>query len=118
MIRALLAIAVLYVLFALLCLWMVTDSWGASGADSTAYCLRGTMADGTYTRHRSVAMNRHPLGTRIYVLGRGGPNGLRRFIVRDRIGYGSEMDFWRPSCSLARAWGRRNVSYKIGWARP
>lgn len=54
------------------------------------------MADGTQTRTRSLAMNRHRLGTRIYVIdgdtGRAGhqkgPGGLRRWVVRDRIGWG------------------------------
>jgi 3D (Asp-Asp-Asp) domain-containing protein len=86
------------------------------GAQSTAYCITGTMADGTVTRAGSAASNRHPLGTRITVLG-GGPGGLRRWTVRDRIGHSSQLDFWQPSCGAALAWGRRTVRYRLGWAR-
>lgn len=70
------------------------------------------MADGTYTRRRSIAMNSLPLGTRIKLTG---PSyfGLRVFTVRDRIGWGSELDFWAPSCGQARSWGRRTVRFKV-----
>lgn len=81
-------------------------------ASSTAYCLRGRMADGTRTRPGSVAMNRHPLGTRIQLRG-ARFEGRRVFVVRDRIGYGSELDLWVSSCSRALAWGRRQVAYRI-----
>lgn len=74
---------------------------------STAYCLRGTMADGTYTRRRSVASNQFPLGTRLYV--KPSPTGMRHFVVRDRIGHGTELDFWTPTCAQAIRWGRRTV---------
>ena len=80
---------------------------------STAYCLSGTMADGSAVRAGSVAHNGYPLGTRITV----SPPfyGRRRFVVRDRIGYGTELDFWVGSCAAARAWGRRSVSVRRGW---
>ena len=86
-------------------------------AESTAYCLTGRMSDGSYTRLRSAASNRHPLGTKIRVTSRRpGPLGLRRFVIRDRIGYGSELDFWTPSCSYAlNRYGRRVVTYRLGW---
>jgi 3D (Asp-Asp-Asp) domain-containing protein len=82
-------------------------------AHSTAYCLLGTMANGRGVHAGAVAMNRHPLGTRISV--RRNPYGaaLRRFRVEDRIGHGSELDFWVPSCDRARAWGRRTVTYRV-----
>jgi len=85
-------------------------------ADSTSYCLSGTMADGSQVRWGSVASNWHPLGTRITL---NGPAfyGLRRFVVRDRIGYGSELDFWAPNCGQSFSWGRRTVTYKIGWRK-
>ena len=83
---------------------------------STSYsrCSSGSiMADGTPVRLGSVASNRHPLGTRITltrpVLGR------RRFTVRDRIGYGTELDIWSPSCAFSVAYGRRIVTYRLGW---
>jgi 3D (Asp-Asp-Asp) domain-containing protein len=87
-------------------------------ANSTAYapCSSGTiMADGTHVRAGSVASNRHPLGTRIYLVGRPTFFGRRHFTVRDRIGYGSDLDFWTASCTAARTWGRRVVHYRLGW---
>lgn len=80
---------------------------------STAYCLRGTMADGSRTRRRSVAMNSLPLGTRIRLVGQSFHNGLRIFVVRDRIGWGTQLDFWSPTCAAARMWGRRTVHFRV-----
>lgn len=77
-------------------------------AQSTAYCLNGTMADGTRTRSGSVASNRHPLGQRLTVNG-------QRYIVRDRIGHGSELDIWMSSCADALRYGRRTVKVRVGW---
>ncbi len=74
---------------------------------STAYCLSGVMADGTGVRAGSVASNRYPLGTVLEVTP--APAGRRRWIVRDRIGWGTELDFWLPTCAAARTWGRRVV---------
>jgi hypothetical protein len=90
------------------------------GAHSTSYspCSSGTiMADGTHVRIGSAASNRHPLGTQI-TLTQPGPGGLRHWTIRDRIGWGSELDFWQPSCSGAVTWGRRYVTYRIGWKLP
>jgi 3D (Asp-Asp-Asp) domain-containing protein len=83
---------------------------------STAFCLSGTMADGTGVRAGSVAHNGYPLGTRITV----SPPfyGRRRFTVRDRIGWGTSLDFWTPSCGTALAWGRRVVRVRRGWGYP
>ncbi len=81
-------------------------------AESTSYCLSGRMADGSYVRAGSVAMNRHPLGTRIVLVGQTF-RGRRRFVVRDRIGHGSELDFWSPSCAASIRWGRKTVRYRI-----
>lgn len=89
-------------------------SAAAMTAESTAYCLTGVMADGTGVRAGSAASNRHPLGTRI-TLDRPGPGGRRRWTVRDRIGSGSELDLWVPRCGQATAWGRRIVTYAVGW---
>lgn len=74
---------------------------------STAYCDRGTMANGMYTTLGSVAMNGVRFGTRIRV--NRSPTGLKMHVVRDRIGWGSQLDFWVPSCAAARVWGRRTV---------
>lgn len=93
---------------------MIADLPPKLPAESTAYCLRGRMADGTFVRAGSAASNRHPLGTRIYVRG---PGGRKKWTIRDRIGHGSELDFWVPTCSAAFAWGRRSVAYRMGWGR-
>lgn len=85
------------------------------GAHSTSYCLHGRMSDGTYTRAGSAASNRHPLGTRIYL--KQSFYGRHKFVVRDRIGWGSELDLWAPTCSTSYAWGARYVSYQLGWPK-
>lgn len=85
----------------------------AIAVSSTAYCDTGLMADGTYTRPGSIANNFYALGTHVTV--RPSPTGRRRFVVRDRIGWGSQLDFWMPSCAQARVWGRRRVRVTLGW---
>lgn len=82
---------------------------------STAYCLHGRMADGSYTRAGSIAHNGYRLGTRVTVWP--SPTGQRRFIVRDRIGWGTQLDFWLPTCGAAVQWGRRTVHVRRGWPR-
>lgn len=85
---------------------------------STAYCLRGTMADGTWTRPRSAASNTLRLGQRIRITSRqAGPGGMRRYVIRDRIGHGTQLDLWTDSCSRAIRYGRRTVTFKLGWRR-
>lgn len=81
---------------------------------STAYALTGPMADGSLTRHGSVASNHYPLGTVLEV--RPAPLGRRLWVVRDRIGWGTELDFWLPSYRRALGWGRRVV--RVRRARP
>lgn len=87
---------------------------------ATAYCITGRMADGTWTRPRSAATlpGGLRLGTRIRLTGRPFLGGLRKFVVRDRIGYGSTLDLWAGDCGAAVAWGRRSITYKIGWGKP
>lgn len=80
---------------------------------ATSYCLRGTMADGTYTRTGSLAHNGFRLGTKLWATP--AVFGRHRWTVRDRIGWGSDADFWAPSCSQAVAFGRRGVSLTLGW---
>jgi 3D (Asp-Asp-Asp) domain-containing protein len=80
---------------------------------STSYCLTGTMADGSQTRPHSVAMNTLPLGTEIRLVKPKTFYGQRRFWVRDRIGHGSEIDFWHGKCSVSRKWGRKNVQIRV-----
>lgn len=78
---------------------------------STAYCLHGRMANGQRVHFGAVAMNMLPLGTRISVSR--SPTGLRRHTVADRIGWGTQLDFWVPSCAQARQWGRRRVKVTV-----
>jgi 3D (Asp-Asp-Asp) domain-containing protein len=91
---------------------MSASAWVA--VVSTAYCLTGTMADGSYTREASIAHNGFPLGTRVTV----SPpfRGRRRFVVRDRIGWGTDLDFWAPSCGSAIQYGRRVIRVRRGWS--
>lgn len=65
------------------------------------------MADGTYTRPRSVAHDGYPLGTRIWV--EPAVFGLHRWVVRDHTDHRTQVDFWTDSCARARAYGRRVV---------
>lgn len=80
---------------------------------STAYCLKGTMANGQTVHSGAVANNHLPLGTRVYVSR--SPYGTHRFVVKDRIGHGTDLDFWVPSCATAAAWGRQAVALRVGW---
>lgn len=82
----------------------------ADGTAATSYCLHGRMADGSYTRPGSAAMNGVRLGAHIRLVGRSF-YGQRRFTIRDRIGYGTRLDLWHSSCSASRAWGRRWVQF-------
>jgi 3D (Asp-Asp-Asp) domain-containing protein len=82
---------------------------------ATAYCLRGTMADGTYTRPGSAAHNGFALGTRITVRPAPWWHPSGQFVVRDRIGYGTDLDLWAPDCGTAILYGRRSVSVQVGW---
>ncbi len=52
-----------------------------------------------------------PLGTRISV----SPPvwGRTQFIVLDRIGWGSSLDFYNPSCSAADEFGRRTEQVHV-----
>lgn len=84
-------------------------------ASSTSYCPGSsgqTMADGTHVRWGSAASNRHPLGTRIVLVGVSF-RGRHRFVIRDRIGSGSDLDLWAPTCVASRQWGRRTVRYRL-----
>lgn len=85
-------------------------------ASSTSYCPGSSgsvMADGSHVRWGSAASNRHPFGTRLRLLGGVRFRGRRTFVVRDRIGYGSDLDLWSPSCAASRQWGRRTVRYRL-----
>jgi 3D (Asp-Asp-Asp) domain-containing protein len=79
--------------------------------DATAYCLNGAMANGNTVHVGAVASNNHPLGTRIRLARR--VMGRRYFRVEDRIGWGTQLDIWMPSCGMAMAFGRRMVRYAV-----
>jgi hypothetical protein len=83
-------------------------------ANSTSYCPGSSgsiTADGSVVSVGTVAMNILPLETQIRfehpVMGR------HYFRVRDRIGWGSDLDIWAPSCSWSAWWGRRTVGYRV-----
>jgi len=80
---------------------------------STSYCDNGLMADGSFTRPRSVAMNTLPFGSKINLVSPRSFYGLRYFVVRDRYGWGTQLDFWTSSCGRASAWGRRQVKVHV-----
>lgn len=84
---------------------------GSATVSATAYCLTGTMADGTPAHRGAVAANRWPLGTRLRVSS--SPVG-EIVTVEDRIGSGSDLDFALPgSCDEARSWGRRTITVEV-----
>jgi 3D (Asp-Asp-Asp) domain-containing protein len=91
--------------------------------ESTAYslCSSGsTMANGRHVRWGAVANNMLALGTRIkldrpIVAHRADGQLVRRryFTVADRIGSGSQADFWMPRCDDAIAYGRRVATFRV-----
>lgn len=89
-------------------------------ASSTSYCPGSSgqfMADyrNGHPMHvywGAAASNRHPFGTRIRLIGRSF-HGRRTFTIHDRIGAHSDLDLWAPYCSWSRAWGRKQVRYRI-----
>lgn len=80
---------------------------GFKRVNSTAYCLRGRMANGEQVHDGAVAMNGVPFGTRFKVVS--GPLAGRIFTVKDRIGHGSMFDVWMGSCADALSYGRRSI---------
>lgn len=82
---------------------------------STAYCLTGTMANGEGVHRGAVASNMHPLGTLLKFKRRVWVGGIKQryFRVKDRIGHGSQLDVWLPSCGAAIVYGRQLRSYRV-----
>lgn len=91
--------------------------------NSTAYCLVGrggwvytAQANARAAGHRGmVAVPRPgraghlPMGSVVSVSA--GPYGAGTYVVGDRIGWGSQLDYAMPGdCRGARAWGRRQVA--------
>lgn len=84
----------------------------AGEVSSTAYCLLGTTASGLPVAVGLVAANAWPFGTILQVSD--SPWGPGAFVVADRIGHSSQLDFSIPGdCALARRWGRRRVSVAV-----
>lgn len=76
---------------------------------STAYCLRGTMANGEQVHAGAAASNHFPLGTRVTVLDTGAS-----YIIKDRSAPGATgLDIWMSSCEAARNYGRRSVTVAV-----
>jgi 3D (Asp-Asp-Asp) domain-containing protein len=73
--------------------------------DATAYDQGTITASGEHVYVGEVACNLYPLGTRLQV----SPPvfGLNRFRVEDRIGFGSQIDFYTQSYDQAVEFGRR-----------
>jgi 3D (Asp-Asp-Asp) domain-containing protein len=74
---------------------------------STAFCQIGTMADGHHVHAGAAAGNRWPLGTHLRIVETG-----ETVVIEDRIGWGSDLDIWMPSCAEAIAYGRREIEVK------
>lgn len=79
--------------------------------DATSYCQGTITASGEHVYVGEVANNTYPLGTVIRVA----PAvwGLTRFRVEDRIGHGSQIDFYTPSCNAAIQFGRRTEKVHV-----
>lgn len=84
--------------------------------EATAYspCSSGSInASGTHTRQGQIAVNFLPLGTKVRLHIPHSIDGRRTFYVRDRIGYGSQTDFFIQNCGEAIRFGRRHVRYEV-----
>jgi 3D (Asp-Asp-Asp) domain-containing protein len=95
-------------LLTLAAIWVTSTNYSPCSAGSY-------MADGSRVRFGSVAMNMLPLGTRVTL--HPGLYGRHRFTVRDRIGWGTQLDIWTPSCGAAIAYGRHAQRVAVGWRR-
>ena len=80
----------------------------AARVKSTAYSLRGRMANGEPVHDGAVAMNCVPFGTRYRILQ--GPMAGKVVTVKDTIGRGSQFDIWVHGRRAARNYGRRTVA--------
>lgn len=78
---------------------------------STAYCLRGQTASGSYVKHGTIAVDPRviPMGSRIYVPGYGWG------IAADTGGMikGNVIDIWLPTSRQCYDWGVRRVTIKV-----
>ena len=79
--------------------------------NSTSYCTSGIMASGVWTYVGAVANNMWPLGTRLKILS--GEYAGSVVTVSDRIGWGSQLDFYTPNCGAAWNYGREQISVEV-----
>lgn len=84
----------------------VQATGGVRTVSSTAYCLRGRMANGEYVHEGAVASRILPRGSAWRVLT--GPLAGRVYVVKDTGGK-AYFDIWFPSCNAALAYGRRSI---------
>ena len=77
---------------------------------STSYCQGTRTASGIAVGFGQVASNQFPFGTRLLI--ETGTFAGETFTVTDRIGYGSELDFYQGSCSAAISYGRQYIEVK------
>lgn len=86
-----------------------TESLEFLGAlSSTAYTHDGSnMANGEAPYVGAVACNLVPIGTILYI------EGLGKFVVKDRIGHGSQLDIFMDAEDECNAYGRRTVNVYI-----
>lgn len=84
---------------------------GARSFSATAYCLTGKMANGQKVHLGAIAADPRvlKLGTKVMIHGRG------TYIVKDTGGAikSNKIDIWFPSCSQARAFGRRTIQLTV-----
>lgn len=83
------------------------DGWRRLGTlDVTAYCYTGSRtASGVWPEPGQVAtLTAIPFGTRLRLA------HLGTYTVTDRIGWGSDIDVYFPSCADARQFGRRHLT--------
>lgn len=74
---------------------------------ASAYCLRGTMANGRQVHDGAVASNVLPMGSKWRVLG--GPLDGRVLTVEDTGGPRVTLDVWMASCHQAIVFGRPSL---------
>jgi 3D (Asp-Asp-Asp) domain-containing protein len=77
---------------------------------ATCYAQGSITASGGPVYVGEVANNFLALGTRIYL--DGSVFGKRDYVVEDRIGYGSELDFYNPSEATCLWFGRREIGFR------
>lgn len=87
----------------------VTSTMKYLGAlSSTAYTYTGhNMANGEKPYEGAVACNLVPIGTKLYIEGYG------YYVVKDRIGHGSQLDIFMETENECNQYGRRTIKVYI-----